>query len=306
MIILSFIPTIIFSQNYEISLQELIEKLTEYRSKIISENKSSINNLRLLEHKWGEFDIHTEEFKNLALNIIISKKVYDFSAKSILRAIRKECPECKLKDKITEEDIEILGENYELLDLILEDILKPTYPYVLNANTEMYKEIEFYKINNNDKIGEIGAGNGTFSIILGMLNKELNISINELSYSFIKYIEQKVSKNNVLFQGDKISIIKGEKKTTNFEGGKYDKIIIRNSFHHFSNKDKMLESIRRSLKPNGRLYLNEPIKELDPEEKICKDLLTKEKLINEIERNGFDIEKQEQLEYGVLIEFKMK
>ncbi|HRI32986.1 MAG TPA: hypothetical protein PLD02_04485, partial [Saprospiraceae bacterium] len=51
---------------------------------------------------------------------------------------------------------------------------------------------------------------------------------------------------------------KGSSTSTGMEDSTFDKIIIRNTFHHFRKKDKMLQSIMKSMNDETELIILEP------------------------------------------------
>lgn len=307
LLILLVLPVYLTSQELIFSESGIIRSVTDYRSKLIKENIKATDNLRVLEKNWGELEPDNEEFELITLNIIALKSRSDYSANALLRIVKRDCEGCKLVEKITEQDIEIILENSELLDLVLEGVLKSNYPFAINPNSSIFTELEFYQIEAGQKIGEIGAGNGTFSILLGMLSNEIQIVINELEKGFVNYIDKKISNNAQLLDVSKIEATKGTKSNTGLKENQFDKIIIRNAFHHFSNKEKMLESIRQSLSKNGKLYLYEPILVPSGSGSSCDKVLDKRYLLTLIEENGFLFEEEKKLDNSsVLLRFSKK
>jgi len=96
--------------------------------------------------------------------------------------------------------------------------------------------------------------------------------------------------------------VRGRKKETKFEPASLDKIIIRNSFHHFSKKEAMLASIKTSLKPNGVLFLQEPLKSGKGCAMKMEEAEIKEILIS----NGFILEKEMNVEDKLVLKFLKK
>ena len=89
-----------------------------------------------------------------------------------------------------------------------------------------------------------------------------------------------------------MSLVQGEITSTNLEGLDLDKIIIRQSFHHFSRKKEMLSSISKSLKPDGRLYVLEATKD-HPDNYcrcLCDEAMRSKRIIKKITSNGFKLE----------------
>lgn len=294
-------------QNSLFNEADIIQTLAEYRSKLIKENVKATDDVRMLEKSWGELDPDNEEFEILALNIISLKNKYNYSNQAILRIAKKSCPNCKLVDKITEQGIGIIIENSELIDLVLDGVLKSNYPFAINPNSTISTEMCFYQIESGQKIGEIGAGNGAFSIILGMVTKEVQIYINELDKGFVDYIGAKINKNDQLLDVSKIEAIQGSKSTTEFAENEFDRIIIRNAFHHFTKKEKMLESIKQALKDNGKLCLYEPVLNQLGGGSNCEKVLDRQYLLKIIEESGFLLEEEKNLgNSSILLRFSKR
>jgi len=87
-----------------------------------------------------------------------------------------------------------------------------------------------------------------------------------------------------------MELVIGDKSSPNFEENEMDIIIIRNSFHHFKKKDKMLKSISSALKSNGILYIKDPVKELDTDGAMCHQAMYKQALVDVVTKNGFKME----------------
>jgi SAM-dependent methyltransferase len=308
LIIIFLTPFFLKSQGDLILEKDIIQTLVNYRTKLLTENVRSVDNLRILINKLAEIDTVCDEFESIILSIIYLKNIYKYSNESVLRIVNKNCKNCKYLENIREEDIENIASNSELIDLFLLRTLNPSYPFSIYPKSTIFAEISFYQIEAEQKIGEIGAGNGTFSIILAMLSKEIQISVNEINKGFIYYINTKINKNFQLLDTSKILAIKGTKSNINFSKDQFDRIIIRNSFHHFTKKDKMLHSINQALKHGGKLCLFEPVLESPGPDKRCNKILDKKYLFDIIEKNGFKLEEEKKLEDAgmLLLRFRKK
>lgn len=231
------------------------------------------------------------------------KQTHDLPNSLVLKNITKVYGNYIPAEEITENDVEVIAANYQLIDLITVDVLGEKPPYVLNKNTQLFKELDFYGIESSDRIAEIGAGDGTFSLILAILNKDLRIAVNELDKKYLEYINRKLSASQASLDGEKISVVRGSKKSVELTEGSYDKIIVRNSFHHFKRQDAMLQSIQDALTPEGILYVNEPVQETDPYEEVCNELMKRRDVIAAIEANGFKLAGEERVGDRVLMKY---
>jgi SAM-dependent methyltransferase len=222
----------------------------------------------------------------------------------MLEAVQDEYEGQQIAEKLGEQEINIIVENSELLALIIEEVLKPEFPYSIYAASPIFQEIAFYDIRKGDRVAEIGAGIGTFSILLGMLSQDIDISVNELHWSYLESIKKKIIKNIGYLNPYRFEVVEGKKKSTKLAPGQFDKIIIRNAFHHFKKKEHMLASIHESLKKDGKLLMNEPV--INPGGKNCGLYMEREELLRVIQSNGFVLESEEKIGYCLLLRFGKK
>ncbi|MEZ4934572.1 MAG: hypothetical protein R2788_20900 [Saprospiraceae bacterium] len=75
----------------------------------------------------------------------------------------------------------------------MDGILKADPPFQIEAETHIFEEIKYYGITNNMNIAEIGAGNGVFSLMLGLAYDSLNIYVNELDFFQTNYAKEKTT-----------------------------------------------------------------------------------------------------------------
>jgi len=125
------------------------------------------------------------------------------------------------------------------------------------------KELRKYNLENGDKILEIGSGNISFAKTIGRKIKNAKIYLNDIDtenlnnlYLYLQLDEKEIKKysrkrNNEYF------LIEGSEISTGVENIVFDKIIIRNTFHCFSEKKMMLESIKKSMDNNTILIISD-------------------------------------------------
>ena len=56
---------------------------------------------------------------------------------------------------------------------------------------------------------------------------------------------------------DGVSFVVGDCEALPFEAESFDAVICSNSFHHYPNPQKFFDSVRRVLRPGGRLILQD-------------------------------------------------
>ena len=84
-------------------------------------------------------------------------------------------------------------------------------------------------------------------------------------------------------------LVLGNEQSTGLPSGRFDKILIINSFHEFTAPAAMLADIRDKLKPEGLLYIDESVPRKPGQlHGICKHpMLTPEELNAVLTENGF-------------------
>lgn len=296
------------SQESKEKTNEWIPKIVKYRSYLLRKNPNATIELKGLLDKWDSINATEKDRITMTFNILRLAQVDGSKFKRIQKKIKKHFPESIIGNSLTEKDFLVLKRNSELLDMIHLDLLKSKYPFSINGKTILFKEIESYHIKSTDKIGEIGCGSGAYGILLNILlnrmEPETELYLNELDPDYLEYISLTLKNSENLLDTRKINLVNGNKKTTNLEDLNLDKIIIRNTFHHFEKKDEMLESIMKSLKSEGTLFVLESTIELNQDSsELCEDAMNKETIISIIEQNGFNLVSDLELEENVLLEF---
>ena len=286
--------------------QKLIEAIVNYRDFIFLKDGKSPVLLKNLLGKWSNVGASIDEQDDFIEQVrLLSSYTFNFS-KLVKKLSKNKELHKGLVSNFTKEDLIIIENNGELLDLILrEEVLKLEYPFKLKPTAYIFKEVDFYEIKPNKRIGEIGAGAGMFSLILSLVFEDLELHINELPKWFLSSIGERFEKAEPLIKAKSFSLVNGKKDSSKLEGLDLDKIIIRNTFHHFSKKEEMLESVKQSLKQDGRLFIAEPTTKLTPS-KLCGLILDEAFIKETIENSGFELVKEQILGVWLLMEFKVK
>ncbi len=275
-------------ENTSPSNTRFIVNLAQYRHELIAGNFDNYKTLIHLDTLWKQPEAMKEEMETLLFNIIYLNEIYLVKPKKISNKINKKFPGYPLLYLLTEENIGIILKNKHLIDLLTKGILKPDPPFQIDPEIFVLEELGFYKIKDGMHIAEIGAGNGVFSLMLGLAYDSLSIYVNDLDYFSIEYAMKKITGCQSKNSGNSYFFVDGKKKTTQLENVKLDKIIIRNSFHHFSRPTEMLASIKQSLTPDGDLYISDPF--LAPGHSFgCNKVMLLEDIKKILLENGFRI-----------------
>jgi ubiquinone/menaquinone biosynthesis C-methylase UbiE len=109
-------------------------------------------------------------------------------------------------------------------------------------------------------IADVGAGTGFYSIRLAKaVSPSGVVYANDIQQAMLDRLKAHASQQNVT----NIVTVLGSESDPHLPDGKFDLVILVDVYHEFSRPQRMLDGIRRSLKPDGRLVLLEFRKE-DP------------------------------------------
>lgn len=290
-----FFGKITEAQNAPSDEINCIRQVVEYRSHLLRKNPMAIEELRLLFEIWDSLGVP------VAARAEFSGKVVYAKAGSVMPNWAKTKPDStKTFDEL---EVEIFGKNAELMGLVNLDLLKGEYPFKIDPATRFFEELRAYKIDSTQRIAEIGCGTGSFGLVLAKIYPKTNIFLTEIEGKFLKYIKSVIDESPEMFGGLEINLVQGTDKMTKLEGKNLDLIIIRNAFHHFSKKKKMLNSIKKSLKPGGRLVVKDPVIEYKMGDYLCNKAMPLAELIRTIEANRFRLVKSTRFDDEVLLEF---
>ncbi len=257
--------------------------------------------------KWSKTESSQQEyFYRFVVDYGILRNINGWTEKSSIRRAKKIVERKDFVEQFDEADFQAVRENFELIELFNEGILLGKFPFAINPETMLFREMMEYRIQPTDTIIEIGAGSGTFSLMAALINRDSKIFINELDKYYLKYIETRLDQNRDLLKLQNIELIKGKKKSIGLDIIKFDKIIIRNTFHHFSERTAMLASIKNGLKKSGTLFVQEPVKDYAKNLSNCQKIMTRSEIIQNIEMAGFCLLKITETGGRLLFEFEIE
>lgn len=140
-------------------------------------------------------------------------------------------------------------------------------------------------ITRNSVVADIGAGTGYYTFRIApkvSLGKVYAVEIRDDAIKYLKERSEKLKQNNVI-------VIKGREQSPNLPDNAIDLAIMVDVYHELLYPHEMLQAIRRSLKPDGKLLLIEYRAE-DPKVEIKELHKTSVIQINkELTANGFHL-----------------
>lgn len=284
--------------------KHLIAQLSKIRTQVVSQNQKELLNLTFSED-WEESPEMFEVTNSLILEVGFMKEVEGKDDKYIKRKLKTIYQNPWAPIFLDSTRIQEVIVNYDIVDLIQNDVVKSTYPYPLNPNTNLETELSFYNICDGESLAEIGAGAGLFSLILSMVYPRSQVYINDIEEMSISYITHRMNKNQDLIALEKIHIELGSEEQTNLPAKAVDKMIIRKAFHHFTKPEKMLASIRENLTEDGYLFLVEPTKDLNPNRRYCGKIQTRKKIVKTLGKNGFRLLDEKIMGNILLLKFEI-
>ncbi len=170
-------------------------------------------------------------------------------------------------------------------------------------NTE--EILDRLRINPGDKIADIGAGSGYFTIPLALRVGDKGIVFaEEIQIEMVNFISKKVEKQGL----NNVRVVFGKVEDPSLLDDFFNLVFLTNTYHELEKPVLMLENIRKDLKYNGRLA----IIDWDPTLKSSfgppmNMRVSKETVIEEVERVGFDlIERHRFMPYHYFLVFRKK
>ncbi|MFN3489039.1 MAG: class I SAM-dependent methyltransferase [Emticicia sp.] len=163
------------------------------------------------------------------------------------------------------------------------------------------KSLSFFNIKEGDNIADIGSKSMTFVGILSVFTPKANFYCEDID-SACTTSEQakKVIDYYTKIKGEPINStitpVIGTETSTTLATAFFDKVIIDNSLHEFSEKVLMMKDIKRILKKNGLLYLRESLGRTNGELHTgCNQALFDEAhLVSFVTEQGFKFIKSEE------------
>src|SRR6478735_6515367 len=169
-------------------------------------------------------------------------------------------------------------------------------------------EVFLYHFNKGDVIADIGAGSAYFERAISKYSNHLTVYVNEIDSARVAQMEPKFI---LLDHTDKKSIVfkpvLGNDTSTGLPTGIFNKILIRNTFHHFSQPDEMLQHIKTLLRNDGKLFIVDILSDETEKTPACGQHFTREVFLKYMSTNGFVLINETALQYDEfkLFEFKV-
>jgi len=286
---------------------ELIRSTAIYRNNLLANSKDNIENLKDLQQRWKEVEPDQNVLDYILFNATIAIGAYDSDATLIRKKINKFVSESPLKDFVSDYDIEIIKQNADILLFANDGFLNYKYPFGVSLDSAYLEEIKFLNIQNGESLADIGSGTGSHILLLSMMYPENDFIINEIDNQLLNLIKNRIALNSNILDtiSRKLILVNGSRKQTN-SPRKVDIMLLRNSFHHFSKKLAMLESIDESLYDDGRVILVESLRGSKQTRDDCESKMHYDSIIKIIKKSSFKINREVVKDRKLLLELVKK
>ncbi len=153
---------------------------------------------------------------------------------------------------------------------------------------EPAKALDLMEIQPGMTVADVGAGTGYMSLrIAKRVGPSGKVYANDIQPEMLDKLDENARRANL----DNIETVLGSEADPRLPAGKMDLVLMVDVYHELSRPQEMLQAIRRSLKPNGRLVLVEYKKE-DPSIPIRQDhKMSLPDIKIEVEAEGYKLDK---------------
>jgi ubiquinone/menaquinone biosynthesis C-methylase UbiE len=137
-----------------------------------------------------------------------------------------------------------------------------------------------------ETVADVGAGTGLFTRLFAeQVGPKGTVYAEDIGPKFIEYIDKQAKKQG---QEKIIKTVLGTPESAKLPAGSADLVFICDTYHHFEHPEKMLASVHRALRPEGRLVIVDFDLRKDSSNFIKKRARApKEVYFREIEAAGF-------------------
>lgn len=118
-------------------------------------------------------------------------------------------------------------------------------------------------INKNSVVADVGAGSGFYTFRIAERVPQGKVYAVEIQDDAVNYLKEKSGS----FKLKNVEVVKGTEKSTSLPDHTIDLLIMVDVYHELAYPKEFLQSIKRAMKPNGKLVLLE-YKAEDPEVRI--------------------------------------
>lgn len=115
------------------------------------------------------------------------------------------------------------------------------------------KLLAYMDIQPDDTIADIGAGSGYHVFKMAPMASQGLVYAVDIQPEMLEAMNRKKTENGMT----NVKTIPGDIQSVNLPTNSVDKVLMVDVYHEFSHPIEMIESIKKALRPNGKIYLIE-------------------------------------------------
>ncbi|MFT4830727.1 MAG: SAM-dependent methyltransferase [Psychroserpens sp.] len=147
--------------------------------------------------------------------------------------------------------------------------------------------LKYMQIQPGDDIADIGAGSGYHVFKMAPMVGKGHVYAVDIQEEMLAAMRNKKLQNGIT----NVSLIKGSEKSVELPENTVDKVLLVDVYHEFNYPYEMMQSIKKALRPDGKIYLIEyrgedprvPIKEIHK--------MTQKQAVKEMKALGLKLER---------------
>ena len=134
--------------------------------------------------------------------------------------------------------------------------------YTKNECESYRPKFDYYKIKSGNIIADVGAGNGWSEGVFSGMSDSVKFYIQDINTRVLNQDElNKIVKHyssiKLSPQTNSFYMVIGSEKKTNLPNGLFNKIIIHNTFHEFTDPKSLVQDLTTKVKPNGEIFVSD-------------------------------------------------
>ena len=147
------------------------------------------------------------------------------------------------------------------------------------------------QLRAGEDVADVGAGTGLFVAPFSQaVGPEGRVYAVEISPKFVEHIRQRAASEGLA----NVEAVLSREDSTTLPRGAVDAVFLCDTYHHFTDYEAMLRSLRDAIRPGGRLVIVdfERISGVSREWILGHVRAGKEQVIAEVEAGGFELEEE--------------
>jgi len=155
-----------------------------------------------------------------------------------------------------------------------------------SAEWQPDKVIEKLNIQKGWYIGDLGAGGGYYSFRFAEeTGKDGKVYAADINENFLEGIKKEADEKEL----NNIQTVHSSEDDSNFDDNSLDLIFIRNTFHHFTERNQYMKRLSKKLKAGGRIAI---IDYKSQNLRFFGHNVSREDILSAIENTGLTIENE--------------